>query len=251
METTPKEFSLVFVKKEKVVQDAYAFYFDRSRVEFDFLPGQYVKMTLDIPHPDERGSTHSFSIASSPLQKDFIRIITKIGKSTFKQALITLTPGQQIQFLGPKGKFVLQEEDKGPHVFLAGGIGITPFLNMIPYAAEKNLNKEIILLASFSTTEDVIGYEELKAFESSHIKIIYTISQPQESQPKADRPLAEKWNGETGRISQELIKKYVQDITKPLFYIVGPPKMVEAIVQVVQSMNVAEDRILKESFIGY
>lgn len=251
MDTTPKEFILPLIKKEQVAQDADAFYFDRSKIDLDFLPGQYVKMTLDIPHPDERGNTHSFSIASSPLQKDFIRIITKIGRSTFKQTLVNLPPSQQVKFLGPKGTFVFQEEDLGPHVFLAGGIGITPFLSMVPYAVKKNLSKEILLFASFSKTEDVIGYDELRSIESSNIKIVYTITQPQESQPKADRTLAKKWNGETGRISEELIKKYVQDITKPLFYIVGPPPMVEAMVGVVQSMNVLEDRILKENFVGY
>ncbi len=42
-----------------------------------------------------------------------------------------------MQFFGPQGKFIITEEETDPLVFLAGGIGITPFLSMIPYAVKK------------------------------------------------------------------------------------------------------------------
>ena len=49
-------FTAKLIKKSKVSRDAYSFYFERSPA-FQFLPGQYIKMTLNIENPDERGNS--------------------------------------------------------------------------------------------------------------------------------------------------------------------------------------------------
>ena len=240
----PKDFFLTFVKKEQVANDAYSFYFARPK-DFDFLPGQYIRMTLDIANPDERGKSCFFSISSSPAEKEYIRITTRIIQSTFKKTLLSLTPETKVKFFGPVGIFVLRVEETMPKIFLAGGIGITPFLSMVSFASENNITTPITLFVSFTKVEEMIYYQMLKDISQKHsnITIVFTVTHPEESK--------QEWHGETGRISEELIKKYVGDVLQSLFYIAGPPAMVSAMLEIVQSVGVADQKIRKENFVGY
>lgn len=245
MFATAQEFYLPFIKKEQVAKDAFAFYFDRTLVQFDFFPGQYVRMYLPETDIDGRGDKRPFTIASSPLEKEHIMIVTRIIQSAFKKRFSELTSGEQVKFYGPMGGFVLHEEEKNEQVFLAGGIGITPFLSMISYVDGKKLPFKITLFVSFSTVEDVIFKEQLEAVvqRNQNVRVVYTITKPEESKLP--------WSGETGRISEELIKKHIKDPLEALYYIVGPPAMVSAMEELVGKMGVPTQRILIENFTGY
>lgn len=244
MSSNPQEFYLPFIKKEQVSKDAFAFYFKRE-VNFEFLPGQYVRMYLPGTNIDGRGDLRPFTIASSPLEKEHIIIVTRIIQSAFKKRFSELTSGEKVKFYGPMGGFVLHEEEKSEQVFLAGGIGITPFLSMISYVDEKKLPLKIALFVSFSTVGDVIYKDKLEeiAQRNQNIKAVYTITKPEESKLP--------WSGETGRISEALIKKHVTSPLEPLYYIVGPPQMVSAMEELVSTMGVPTQRILIENFTGY
>lgn len=254
MSIAPKDFQLPFVKKEQVAKDAWRFYFDKtSLTDFSFVPGQYVKMFLDIPSPDERGTSRSFSIVSSPLDTNVLSITTKIGSSAFKQTLAMLVPGTQVKFFGPMGRFILNGDENRPHIFLAGGIGITPFHSMLLYAAAKKLSFPIMLFVSFSTIEEMVFYDGLMKIAEDYptIKVVYTITQPEVIPSAATKDGINVWTGETGRISADLIKKYAPEFMNSLFYISGPPVMVDAMLVIVQEMGVPEEQVRKEKFIGY
>ncbi len=243
--TASSNFILPFVKKVQLASDTFSFYFDRTKRNFDFLPGQYIKMALDIKNPDDRGNSRFFTISSSPLEKDYIVITTKIIKSSFKKRLARLSSLEKVKFYGPIGGFVLNEKTKEDLVFLAGGIGVTPFHSMITYASSKKLTIPITLFVSFSKTEEAVFYKELGevASKNSNIKIVYTISQPQTAWSN--------WDGETGRISMDLIRKYRRDILNPLYYIAGPAKMVSAMEEMIRDMGVGDGHIFIENFPGY
>lgn len=245
MITRAKELCLHSIKKERIANDTYSFYFDRTNIDLNFLPGQYVRMTLDIKNPDNRGNSRFFTIASSPLDRKYIMITTKIIQSSFKKTLTELVPGEKVKFFGPMGGFILNEKVKDHRVFLAGGVGMTPFHSMIVYAFSKNLSIPITLITSFSTAEEVFWYEKLKDItkKNHEIKVVYTVSHPKEFNVR--------WRGETGRISEGLIKKYVPNILEPIYYIVGPPAMVAAMEQIVWNMGIAQERIAIENFTGY
>jgi ferredoxin-NADP reductase len=239
-------FILPFLYSEKISSDAYSFYFNRSQVtDLDFIPGQYIRMILPHENPDERGTSRFFSIASSPTQKEILMITTKIGPSSFKKNLLGLQQGMEVQFFGPIGKFVFHKEDTRPRIFLAGGIGITPYHATIKYAADTNLTIPMTLFVSYKIPEERVYIEEFERIKKEHswFKIIETITRAEES-----RML---WNGERRRINEELIKKYSPDFANCLFMVSGPSAMVEATNEIVKNMGVANEQIEIEKFTGY
>lgn len=224
-----ERFVLSFIKWEKVVGNIYSFYFDRKDYRFDFLPGEYIRMTLDIKRPDSRGSSRYFTVASSPLNKKYLIITTKVIRSTFKKRLLALKAGEKVKFFGPMGNFILNKKDKRPKVFLAGGMGITTFYSMLLYYAQTKSSQAFTLIASFTDTDSFIYEEELTKIskQNPNIRIIYL----------------------AGRISKDLISKYV-DTLDGEFYVVGPPAFVEATKEILLGLGIKED-INFEDFTGY
>lgn len=243
-----RQFTIPFVKKVKEAKNTWTFYFDRTPIKnlYDFFPGQYNRITLPIEVLDGRGSSRQFTISSSPTEKDFLTVTTKISgkRSDFKSALFNLDPGTLVNFFGPLGGFYLKKEIKVGRVFLSGGIGITPFRSMVKYIADNNLTMRIILIASFSRVEEIVFYKELMDISKSksNIDVVYTVSR---TESRND------WQGETGRISESLIKKYVPDIHLREFMVVGPPIMVDDSVELLKKMGVLEEKIKAEHFTGY
>lgn len=243
----PNTFELPLIKQERANEhDAISFFFDLSSYqEFSFLPGQYIRMMLDGEYEDERGKSRFFSISSSPTVRDHIMITTRIIESGFKKTLVNLEVGTKVKFMGPFGKFIFDESDTRQRIFVAGGIGITPFHSMIVYASNKKLTIPITLFASYSRTEEVLYGPELDliAKTQTNFKNIITITKPEAS--KGVR------SSETGRISADMIKKYVSNPFECLYFIAGPEALVESLSKIVVDMGVKDDMIITESFPGY
>ncbi|MBI2597677.1 MAG: FAD-dependent oxidoreductase [Candidatus Diapherotrites archaeon] len=165
-------------------------------------------------------------------------------QSDFSKKIASLKEGDKVKIQGPFGKFVLEENQKNV-VMLSGGIGITPLRSMIQYATDKNLPIKIWLFYSNKKPDDISFLEELNALAETNknFKIIHTITRPEESK--------QKWGGHIGRIDKELISKNVLNLEKNVFYICGPPSMVSALEELVQSMNIPKEKIRKELFAGY
>lgn len=230
-----KYFYLNFVKKEKVSKDVFTFYFNRVRLgskeQLNFLAGQYTHLYLPINNEKGRGNSRMFTISSSPLEKDYIAITTKKGNSVFKKSLFKLAPQTSIKFYGPSGSLVIDEIKKPSYVFLAPGIGITPFRSIIKYVSQKNLNITITCLASFSKKEDFLFYSELMGISksNSNIKVVYAKT----------------------RINEKFINKYIKNINKHLYYIVGPASAISNLEEVVSGMGIPSHKIFLEDFEGY
>lgn len=238
-----EKFELKFVKKEKVAKDTYSFYFDRKKTNFDFISGQYLKLFLDIENPDERGSSRYFTISSSPNDPDYLVITTKIIESSFKINIFSLKPGEKINAFGPIGYFDFDIKSKNQNIFIAGGIGMTPYHSILKSLEFSKLNPKITLFVSFKNRDDIIFFNELKEIEKKKtaLKIVYSLTNEDKNYPEFEK----------GRINIDMIKKYVQDYTKADFFLVGSESLVESIFEMLRSGGVLEDRIFKEDFPGY
>lgn len=228
-------FELEITKVKYETHDVFSTYFAKDN--FDYKPGQYVILELDVEDPE--GNTRPLSIASSPTE-DFLLLSTKIRETPFKQKLAALKQGDKVKVKGPLGVFTLKE-DAEEIVFLGGGIGITPFRDMIKYATDRKLAIKLALLYSNKTTADIVYKDEWNAFEKQnpHLKVVNTITDDA------------SWHGRKGRINEAMIKEFCSDINKALFYICGPPGMVEGLSNLLKTMNVPQSNIKIEKFAGY
>ncbi len=241
-----KTFQLPFIKKDRITSNIWTFYFDLTGIEYDFYPGQYNDIILPIHAEDGKGSMRSFTVTSSPLDKSFLQITTTISKSDFKKALFALKKHELVSFRGPLGGFYLREKEKQDKVFLAGGMGITSFISMLRYIDKNHLSQKIKLFASFSHNEDVILHQELLdiAKRNAGIEIIFTVS-------NASKSNSEGWSGEKGRISKELLEKYISKIHESLYYIVGSTAFLDGMEVLLQEMGIKEENVKTEHFTGY
>ena len=239
---------LKFVDKRQEAKGTKSFFWEPEK-PVKYLPGQYFYFTLSsLKFPDPRGSTRHFTLSSSPSEGVFLRNTTRIREeSGYKKSLDALEIGEIIEGEGPNGTFVLDEAEKGPHVLLAGGIGITPFRSMIKYNLDKNLGTKITLIYSCSIPEEIVFRQELEGYGDliQNIKIYLTVTQPQNSK--------NGWTGLTGRIDAEMVKKIVPDYSSlnPTFWLCGPPLMVEAMEQVLGKLNISSGKVRSEKFTGY
>ncbi len=238
-----QKFELEFIKKEKVSKDAYSFYFNRKGLRFNFLPGQYLKIFLDIENPDNRGTSRYFTISSSPSDKYFLTITTRVIKSSFKLKLNSLNPGDMISAFGPIGYFDFDIKDPREQVFLTGGIGMTPAYSILKFLESKKAKTRILLIVSFPKLSETIFYKDLKEVESrnKNIKIIYTLTNEDE-----------RIEGfEKGHIDENLIKKYSRDFKKAKYFIVGSESFEYSMFNLLKKMEIKEENIFKENFPGY
>jgi ferredoxin-NADP reductase len=233
-------FDTPFLKKEKASNDAWRFYFEKPP-KFEYDAGQYVKVKLKIKKPDSRGVTRYFTLSSSPTEP-FLLITTRIIKSTFKLTLGKIKKGKEVRFRGPWGDFTLQKDDR-PVVFIAGGIGITPFRSMIKFVHDTKLKKKITLLVSYKTPEEILYKDEFEKIQSKikNIKVVTTITQPEGT----------GWKGEAGRIDEGKIKKHIANFKDNLYYIAGPDPLVDAMEKLLLGMKIKKQSILKDGFPGY
>jgi ferredoxin-NADP reductase len=158
---SPKQKLFLKLKeKVEVGPGIYDFIFDKDK-NFNFSAGQYLEWTLAHPKSDLRGVRRYFTIASSPTE-DTLRLGAKFYEpaSTFKQHLMKLNVGDALVATQLSGDFTLPKDPQEKLVFIAGGIGITPFRSMVKYLKDINEMRDIILFYC-NKTEDEIVYKEI------------------------------------------------------------------------------------------
>ncbi len=221
----------------KRTADVKSFRFDRPE-KLDCSAGQYMIVTIKSEGTELR---EPFTISSSPTERDFLELTKKLTGHPFSNALESLKVGDKVTIDAPFGEFTFKGEyDKIG--LLAGGIGITPLRCIIRYATDNQLKTDIILLYSSRFDDEIIFKNELEEMQrlNKNLKVIYTITKP-----------TEKWKGLTGRINKEMIQNVFPDYMERVFYICGPPRMVEAMVAILKELNLPDSQIKQEFFPGY
>jgi len=245
--STPATSSVTMSKllsRHEVAERTMAFRFDKPS-GWTFKAGQFIAMTLLAPsETDAEGDTREFSIASGP-HEDTLMVATRLRDTAFKRVLQTLPFGTAVKIEGPSGALTLHSDVVRPAVFLAGGIGITPFRSMLLRAAQEQLPHRIFLFYSNRRPEDAPFLEELQALGKMNPR--YTLIASMTEMGKSHQP----WQGETGLINKEMLARYVKDAVSPIYYIAGPPGMVKGLHTMLNEAGVDDDDVRTEEFAGY
>ena len=220
-----------------------------------FQAGQFLDLGIIAPsETDAEGDTRSFSIASAP-HEETLMVATRLRDSAFKRELTKMPLGALVNIAGPSGDLVLDrnahdrnaqdQNAQRPAVFLAGGIGITPFRSMVLQAAHDKSPEPIFLFYSNRRPEDAPFLEELQALAklNPHYKLIASMTKMEQSH--------RSWHGETGPIDKEMLARHLHNAISPVYYIAGPPAMVQALQTMIQQSGVANSDIRAEEFAGY
>ena len=240
-------FEVALKGKREIAEGTMEFVFEKP-VGFSFKAGQHVRMTLlNSPETDIKGNSRFMTLANTPKDKDLV-VAMRMTDSAFKRVLNKMQVGEKVLIqilLGvPHGAFALHEDSSKPAVFLAGGIGIVPAYSMIKDATERKLPHKLFLFYSNRRPEDALHLEDLQKFEKQNpnFKLIATMTEPE----KSDKP----WRGETGFIDQTMLKKYLDDLKSPSYYIAGLTGMVNAMKILVKNLGVDGENVKAEDFDG-
>ncbi|SRR5712692_5529707 len=232
------------MRREEVAEGTMAFHFEKPP-GFDFKPGQYTDVTLRNPlETDAEGNTRTFSIASPPFENELV-LTTRMRDTAFKRSLKKVPLGTEVKIDPAMGSFTLHRNLAQPAVFLAGGIGITPFLSIVRQADRDRLPQTLYLFYSNRRPEDAAFLETLQTLEKTNpnFRLICTMTEMSKSK--------KEWKGERGLINKEMLTRYLSYLQGPIYYTAGPPALVAAMRQILTASCVDEDDIRAEEFAGY
>ena len=214
----------------------------KTAKDADFKPGQFFLVTIKI---DGAERTKHFSFSNSPTEKGYIEFTKRITDSEFSKALNKLKIGDWARLKLPYGSFTFEGEYE-KIAFLSGGIGITPIRSICKFLTDTKKPTDIVLLYGNNKEEDIIFREDLDEVQAANknIRIVYTLISPDIDKSK--------WKGKTGFINDKMIKEEIADYKERVFYICGPPKMVEGLIGVLKNkLSIQENKIKTENFTGY
>ncbi|MBX4187103.1 MAG: RnfABCDGE type electron transport complex subunit D [Candidatus Doudnabacteria bacterium] len=225
---------LMLKSQLEIASSVVHFNFQPSR-SLVYQPGQYMDWTLDPQHSDTRGNRRYFTIASSPTEQDVMLGVKFYEKpSTFKQKLRALEVGRVVMSGQVAGDFTLPKDKTQKLIFIAGGIGITPFRSMIKYLIDQNEKRDIVLFYSNKNETEVVYKEILdEAGSKLGVKIVYVLTD------------------KVGYLNAEMIKAQAPDFNQRIFMISGPRSMVVAFEDLLKSLGVAKHHIKVDFFPGF
>ena len=238
------KFDTTLKSSETVAEGTMAFHFAKP-AGFDFKPGQSMNVSLvDPPETDAKGDRRTFSILSAPHEVGLV-IATRMRDTAFKRVLRSMPSGGRVALRGPAGLFTLEPADSRPAVLLAGGIGVTPFVSMLRDAAHRKLERDLWLFYSNRRPEDAAFLEELMALPGRRPRIRFVGTMVE--MDKSGRP----WSGERGFLDRAMLERHLRSLAGNVYYVAGPPGLVEAMQKMLIAAGVAEDAIHTDEFFGY
>ncbi len=231
-------------QKYRITKDSAEFVFAPER-SLSYLPGQYMEFTLPHTKMDSRGARRYFTLSSSPTESNLsIGVRFYDQSSSYKIALADIERGDMIVASRLEGDFVLPNDTSRKLLFIAGGIGITPFRSMIKYLIDTKERRDIVLVYAARSAEQ-IAYKEVFAQAEADFKlrIHYVLSN---GTAKEGLKGAVK-----GRLNSRMLQHLVSDIDSRKIYISGPPNLIRDLERSLIDNGVSRANIKVDFFSGY
>jgi|SRR5690606_38810900 len=223
---------LTLIEKKNITSDIESFVFNPD-VELTWEAGQFLHYFLPHENPDDRKEDRYFTISSAPFEKSVV-ITTRLfdDGSSFKKALNNLNIGDSIEATGPEGDFVIRDPNKH-YIFIAGGIGITPFRSILKELDHNEISLNIDLLYA-NRNEEYPFDEEFKDLQDKHSQFkVHKFTSPRRIEEQDIRTVASS------------------DINKSVYYVSGPKPMVQHYEAMLKDMGISEENIVTDFFPGY
>jgi ferredoxin-NADP reductase len=213
---------------------------DSPRLPFDFLPGQYLNLSIQV---DGKRVNRSYTIASSPYRLGYCEITVKrepMGVSS-RHLHDRLVEGSLIDIKAPAGRFTFTGSEADAIVLIAGGVGITPLMSKIRHLTDIGWAGKIDLIVGVKQQADIIFRDELEYLQRRfpNLRVTVTLSRDEGSE----------WPGERGRISAELLSRVIDRISERRVHVCGPLEMMDSTVAILKALAVPENQIDLESFV--
>lgn len=239
-----RKYTLKLQEKVQLSDDIYEYVFEPD-YPLKFSPGQYLEWTLPHHKPDSRGVRRYFTIASSPDEK-FVRLgvkIQKSGSSTFKNTLSSMKYGDTLLVGQLAGDFTAVDHPADKMVFIAGGIGITPFRSIIKHMIDNGIKKDIVLFYVNSHVDEFVYNDVFEQASAYGVNSQYVITHAENA--------PEGWRGLTGYITEEMIKSVVSDYADRTYFLSGPNAMVNSYKKVLHKLGIKYEKIITDYFPGF
>lgn len=231
-----KLFKAPVKKITKLTENVWVYDFDYSNDPLDFQPGQF--FMIDILDGNPQKAQRSYSIESSPSNKEFFSICIKLieggrGSNYFK----SLKVGDECNFIGAYGRFVLQDSEKDI-VMVATGTGVAPFMSMLRVLWDKGFNKPVTLYFGVKNESDLFYLDILQQWEQEHdnFTLLITLSDPPAG-----------WKGLKGRVTTHLEDAMI-DPGNTSIYLCGNGGMIKDVREMMLAKGVQKEDIHFEQF---
>ncbi|HET7320500.1 MAG TPA: FAD-dependent oxidoreductase [Candidatus Saccharimonadales bacterium] len=215
---------------------------ESPNTNFSFSAGQYA--ALHFKSHGRPSPVRCFSIVSPSQEQNRLQFAFRIT-GNYSYRLSQLRPGDSVYVQGPFGDFTVNPQYDRSLVFMAGGIGITPFLSMLQSLTKMRLNIPVTLLYSCRDENDVPFADQLMRLQrqNPNLKVVFILGKA---------PVSARFVGGsvvTGKIDDELIAKvYGQVAADTTYFLCGPPKFMDSLSIALAHQGVHEDRIVMEAF---
>lgn len=233
--------ALELAEKKQLTPTTWQFSFSPLR-PVSFEPGQYLELSLPHAKADVRGQRRTFSISSAPSAGAPLTIGVKMSdrSSSFKTTMLDLQPGARVHATTVAGDFVLPKDAATPLLFVAGGIGITPFASQLAHVRDSGVERDIVVIFSASSGDELAYRDEIAS--SGARVIVIAPSEPTEL------PLGWEYAG-AERLSSELLSQLVPDVSKRHAFVSGPPALVDDAKKILKRARAK--RVTTDYFTGY
>ena len=229
---------VVFNHSQAEAANITTFYF-KPEVPVQYTAGQFIELSIPHEQPDTRGMKRWFTLSSSPTEA-LLSITTKIAGehgSSFKAALQKLTSGTAVTMSTSMGDFVLPKLVQTPLIFVAGGIGITPFHSIVEWLTQVDEERPIKLLYAVKNEDEIIFQD---TFDKAKIRPTIIVEKASAA-----------WGGERGHLSAEMILGLSELKEDGLIYVSGPEPMVERFEKDLMRAGVAKHQLVLDFFPNY
>jgi len=212
---------------------------DGRSIPFDYIPGQYLSVTM----PGQSGTLkRSYTIASSPTQRDYVEITVKREEKGAVSAVLhsNVAVGDLLEIEAPRGNLTFTGIEANSIVLIGGGVGATPLMSVLRYLTDRAWSGDVYYLYSCRTSADFLFRDEIEQRQRRHanLHVFATMT----------RAAGTVWIGPEGRITKEFIAQFVPRIAQCRVHICGPEPMMAEMRRILDELDVPKSQVKTEAF---